>query len=167
MKYSLFLILIILFFACNRPKPQLPANKINTVDSSEIALMNANEKLISFEDSVLTLYVNKIDSTFIKNDLGFWYKINTKTSRKALKLNDNCTITYSVYTLDNQKLFHKTEKIVIGKKQLIFGLEELIKLMHLGESASLILPWYLAYGLKGDGKSIQPYTSLKLYVDIK
>ena len=167
MKYSLFLILTILFFACNRPKPQLPANKINTVDSSEIALMNANKKLISSEDSILTLYVNKIDSSFTKNDLGFWYKINSKTRGKSLKLNDNCTISYSVYNLDNQKLFHKTEKIVIGKKQLIFGLEELIKLMHLGESASLVLPWYLAYGLKGDGKSIQPYTSLKLYVDIK
>jgi len=167
MKYSVFLIVNILFFACIRQAPQLPANKINTVDSSEIALMNANEKLISSEDSILTLYVNKIDSAFTKNDLGFWYKINTKTSRKALKLNDNCAITFSVYNLDNQKLFHKTEKIVIGKKQLIFGLEELIKLMHLGESASLVLPWYLAYGLKGDGKLIQPYTSLKLYVDIK
>ena len=59
------------------------------------------------------------------------------------------------------KLLKTEEKqVVIGKKQLIVGLEEGLKLMNRGDSATFIIPWYLAYGMKGDGSLIPAYTSI-------
>ena len=51
----------------------------------------------------------------------------------------------------------KTNKL--NKKELPTGLEEGLKLMRKGESARIIIPWYLAYGMQGN-EEIPPYTSI-------
>ena len=68
----------------------------------------------------------------------------------------------------NGKLVESGEKrIVIGKKQLVVGLEEGLKLMHRGDSATFIIPWYLGYGMKGYGQMVPSYTSLVYEVKLR
>jgi len=70
--------------------------------------------------------------------------------------------------LINGKVIQEDEKqVIIGKKQVVTGLEEGLKLMHKGESATFIIPSYLGFGMKGNMPLVPPYTSLvyqiKLY----
>jgi peptidylprolyl isomerase len=50
-------------------------------------------------------------------------------------------------------------KFVLGMKQVIQGWEQGLRLMKTGETLRLIIPWYLAYGTKGNGP-IPPFTSI-------
>lgn len=162
-KYCL-LLLSVVFFACTRPAPQIPANKPDADDSLGMAVVQANEKLIIAEDSLVNVYANKSDSGFSRHKSGFWYKINHSTHQQFLKANGKYRIQYSVYSLDNKYLLNETKWVETGKRQIIRGLDEALLLMRRGEKATLIIPWYLAYGLKGDLKTVSPYTSVKVYL---
>ncbi len=162
---GLFILLFILLTSCVKQAPQLPANKGTQFDSTAMALVQVNERLIEAEDSLLNEYVSKLDSNFVKHKTGFWYKLNHQTTGTKPTADENCIVNYSVYTLGGDFLLNKDEKIIIGKKQIITGVEEALLMMHHGEKATLIVPWYLAYGVKGNLKEVGPYTSIVLFLN--
>lgn len=164
--FSFLFVWLLLLVSCQKQLPQLPANKNYAIDTVGEGLLKINEALILSEDSILTDFISKSDSNFTKHKQGFWYKMNLHTKSETLKTDSKCTIRYSVYLLDGK--FCKTEKstIVIGKNQVVTGVEELLKQMHKGEKATLVLPWYLAWGMKGDGERIPPYTSVLIYLQL-
>lgn len=162
----IFPFLLIALVSCRKTAPQLPANKQDASDSVEVSMLKINQKLILHEDSMLADYISRSDSDFIKNNLGFWYKINTKTDGASMKEKSKCFVFYRVYSLENNLLLEKNDTIQIGKKQIINGIEEGVKLMKKGESATLILPWYEAYGMKGYEDKVKAYTSVKVYLRV-
>lgn len=143
----------------------MPSNKGNKETESATNLLLINQKLAAKEDSILQLYAQK-DTAYKKNDLGFWYKINQKANGAKIKDKDKCRFTYQMLLL-NGKVIEKADKqIVIGQKQIVVGLEEGIKQMHKGESATLIIPWYLGYGMNGNKPLVPPYTSVIYQIKI-
>lgn len=158
-----FLIILIagcLFLSCTKTAPQLPANKGNVVDKNISNLMEVNQKLAAKEDSILMIFATKADVKFKKSEIGFWYKVDAPTNGEPIKDKDFCNLSCTSLTLDMKVIQTETMQIVIGKKQLVVGLEEGLKLLHKGESATFIIPWYLAYGRNGKGSHIKPYTSI-------
>lgn len=144
----------------------MPANKTTATDSVGLAIQSANQLLIEGEDSVLTEYVQKNKLSFTKTSSGLWIKISKHTQGVELKDLDSCKIAYKILSLENKTLLTKTETIIIGKKQVINGLEEALLSMKKGEEALLLVPWYLGYGMKGDGNNISAYTSILINVQI-
>lgn len=171
MKLSRLIILIpafsVVLFSCKKQSPQLPANKI--VESNEDAqtLLEINKKLSLREDSLLKIVVSKKDKSFVKSELGFWYKITNKTDGNPPKNNEQCEISYVLKLLTGKVVLKESKKIIIGKKNIISGLEEGVKLLRRGEKATLIIPWYLGYGMNGLDEQIPPYTSLICEVELK
>jgi len=78
----------------------------------------------------------------------------------AIKDSTSCKISCQVSTLNGKVLQNEIKKLVIGKKLVATGLEEGLKLCRKGDNAIFIIPWYLAYGMKGNEPLIPPYTSL-------
>lgn len=154
------LILLALLISCAKHKPQLPSNKGNVVDKSGAFLLEMNQRLTLKEDSILLKFVQKSDKGFKKNELGFWYAILQDTKKTKLQDKDFCTFDCKISLLNGKVLLTEVKQANIGKKELVQGLEEGLKLMRKGESATFVIPWYLAYGMKGNGKLIPPYTSL-------
>lgn len=158
-----FLIILIagcLFLSCTKTAPQLPANKGNVVDKNIANLVEVNEKLAAKEDSILMILATKTDAKFKKSEIGFWYKVDVPTNGELIKDKDICNLSCTSLSLDMKVIQTEKMQIVIGKKQLVVGLEEGLKLLHKGESATFIIPWYLAYGRNGKGSHIKPYTSI-------
>ncbi len=159
--FHLFLLLIILqLVACSKPLPQLPANKGVEIDSAAVSLLTINKTLSFREDSLLQHYVNTKTIGFKKNKLGFWFKIERHTTNPTLLSKKQIQIEYQVYFMSGKPVFSKIETIALGKKEEIRGLEEGLGLMRTGEQATFIIPWYLAYGMKGFEHKIPPYTSV-------
>ncbi len=152
--------IVVFIVSCRRPAPQLPANKSETIDSASIGLLKLNEKMILSEDSLIQNYVEKSNTNYVKHNLGFWYNIEKSQLGNVIQENQQCEVAYSVYSLENNLLFEQKETIIIGKKQLPTGMEEALKMMRKGATADLVIPWYLAYGMKGNGKEVKSYTSL-------
>ncbi len=163
MKISILILqifIVISVVSCQRPAPQLPANKSEAIDSASINLLKLNKKMILTEDSLIRDYVENSNANYVKHDLGFWYKIEKSELENSIQTNQQCEVMYRVYSLENNFLFEQKETIIIGKKQLPTGMEEALKMMRKGAKADLVIPWYLAYGMKGNGEKIKPYTSL-------
>jgi hypothetical protein len=160
-KFS-FIVLIglsLLFTSCKKQLPQLPSNKGIEKNDNTATLLSINHNLALKEDSVLKIFADSIGS-FKKNDLGFWYKIYKVGKGLIIKDSVQCVVNLELMNL-NFKIIQTTNKqIIIGKKQIVTGLEEGLKMMHKGDSATFVIPWYLAYGMKGDEPLIPPYTSL-------
>jgi len=149
-----------LLLSCHKQQPQLPSNKGVEIDKNAVSLLAINQNLAKKEDGILKTIALQKDKAFKKSEIGFWYKI--ERLGKGSKINDStvCTFTYSLMSLKGKLLQRNEKQIVIGKNQIIAGLEEGLKLMNKGDSATMIIPWYLAYGMKGEEPLIPPYTSL-------
>lgn len=156
-----------LLLSCNKQLPQLPANKGNITDKNIAGLLEINQVLALKEDSTLQKFAKRTDTALKKHETGFWYKIDLSTNNPIIKDKDTCTFSYKMLSLNGKVLQEDDMQIVIGKKQLVVGLEEGLKILHKGESATFIIPWYLGYGRKGKDSMVPPYTSLmykiKLY----
>jgi FKBP-type peptidyl-prolyl cis-trans isomerase len=170
MKIHIYFILgVLLTFSgltsCKRQAPQLPSNKNIPVDTAAASLLAINQDLTHKEDSLLEIYVKSKNETFKRSELGFWYKI--AESGKGVKIEDkaSCSFNYKLSILDGKEIENSKKTAIIGKKQLVIGLEEGLKLLHTGDSATFIIPWYLGYGMKGN-ENIPPYTSLRYEVRI-
>ena len=163
-KYSLKLFLfcsfcLILITSCKRQSPQLPSNKGVEIDKNEESLLKINHRLAIKEDALLKKYTEN-NGTFKKNDLGFWSKIIPSGTGSEIKDSSVCKISSKLRLLNGKTLKVEQKQFVIGKKQLVVGLEEGIKLMHKGDSAIFVIPWYLGFGMKGNEPLIPPYTSI-------
>jgi len=164
MKASYFLKLSVLLLcmttsSCTKQAPQLPSNKGNEPDNSEVSLVKINKKLATKEDHIIKEFAESKGS-FKKNELGFWYKIYNSGHGVAVKDSSVCKVYGKLMLLNGKTLEEASNEFVIGKKQTIVGLEEGLKLMHRGDSATFIIPWYLAYGMKGYEPLVPPYTSI-------
>ena len=147
------------FFSCIKQAPQLPSNKGIEIDHTEASLLKINHKLAIREDSILKDYAITIGS-FKKNDIGFWYNIYHLGNGKMIRDSSICKFSSKLLLLNGKMLESNLNQFVIGKKQMIVGLEEGLKLMHKGDSATFIIPWYLAYGMLGNEPLVPPYTSI-------
>jgi FKBP-type peptidyl-prolyl cis-trans isomerase len=150
-----------LLVSCNRPLPQLPSNKGNVVDKNAVSLLAINQNLAGKEDNLIRKFALQQDKAFKRNGIGFWYKIEQVGNGSKIKDSVNCKISYTLLSLKGEVLQNEIVKqIIIGKKQDTVGLEEGLKLLSKGDSATLIVPWYLAYGMKGNEPIVAPYTSV-------
>jgi len=157
---AILLLFCILILSCNRQRPQLPSNKGNETDSNTVSLLTINQNLTKKEDVILKKFALQKDKTFKRSEIGFWYKIDQSGRGVAIKDSTSCKISCQVSTLNGKVLQNEIKKLVIGKKLVATGLEEGLKLCRKGDNAIFIIPWYLAYGMKGNEPLIPPYTSL-------
>ena len=168
-KWGLFSITILFFgiISCVKQSPQIPSNKITEIDNDRSSLLKINGNLIRKEDSLLAIIAKKKGS-FKKNNIGFWYQIFNTGKGESIADSSLCKFDYQLFKINDKFIQSGQKTIIIGKKQSIIGLEEGLKMMHKGDSATFIIPWYLAYGMTGDDNLILPYTSLiyKLKVTI-
>jgi FKBP-type peptidyl-prolyl cis-trans isomerase len=163
MKMNWLVIVLVLCFgwnSCNKPTTQIPSNKIAIDNSESQSLLVINQNLTEKEDSLLKAYAKNSIPGLLKHENGFWYKIIQ--SGKGLKIKDKsvCNFTYQLSFINGKEIESGNKKTTIGKKEVIAGLNEGLKLLNYGDSAIFVIPWYLGYGLKGDGNNIPPYTSL-------
>jgi FKBP-type peptidyl-prolyl cis-trans isomerase len=156
-----------LLSSCKRHvAPQLPSNKGIEVDSVEINLIKINENLAQREDSVLQVFLHETDTSFVKHKLGFWYKIEKRTKNSQLSNNDFADFYCQLFLLDGKQVKEERINVQLGKKMLTKGLESGLLLLRKGETATFVVPWYLAFGMKGNGAEVPPYTSVIYRVKI-
>lgn len=156
-------LLCIALLSCNKQAPQLPSNKVVVDNSDAKTLLLINQNLATREDSILELLVTKKYKSFLKNETGFWYKVVETGNGKSIKNNSKYNIRYSLQLINGKEVETGKKEFVVGKKEIIIGLEEGIKLLHEGDSATIIIPWYLGYGMKGSKDPYIPSYSSIIY----
>ncbi len=155
MKNKLTLIVIIAFaLSCANPAPRKPIIRNSSTFLNES--IERNKKVNKFEEAAF-LKLIKNDSThhYISSANGFWYYYVTKDTI-ATKLpirGDEVFYSYIIKDINSQVLYKEEElgerSYLVGKQELITGLQDGLQLMKEGEVVTFLFPSYKAYGYSG------------------
>lgn len=152
--------------ACGKQKPQLPSNKQPEVDSVALAMIEMNQRLVQKANDELASYVVTSGQPYVQDDQGFWYMITRRTEGLMLQKEQTVTITQQVYLLDGTLCEDMVMTLQIGKKQVPTAVESALLLLREGESASILAPWYLAYGQYGNEAKIGAYANVRFEISV-
>lgn len=150
-----FLYALIFFTASCKEKTRSPVINLNEINEE---LIDANKNLIKNESSIIDSFVTAHKYRMEVTGSGLRIDLVKKTNKENAVPGDVVLLRYKGYLLDGSLCDENPKDISlsvkVGEGSLIKGLEEAILLMREGEVARLILPSYLGYGLRGDGKLI-------------
>lgn len=129
-------------------------------------LVNANKIFVENESSQIDLYQERHQLDMELTGTGLRYHIFGAGTNALNPLpGDTVSVNYKVFLLDGT-LCYDTQLIpvdfTVGKAEMPRGMDEAIQMMHVGDSAIIILPAHLAYGFTGDGDKI-PGNSATIY----
>lgn len=120
-------------------------------------------KLADYEDKVIQQYLLTNNLTgFSKNPSGIYYKIAEMGTGSPITVDSTITVQYTG-KLFNGKVFDQTANGATATfflSSLINGWKEIIPLIKEGGSVRMIIPSTSAYGIRGNGGGIPPFSSL-------
>jgi FKBP-type peptidyl-prolyl cis-trans isomerase len=161
--------------------------KIEKIQSLNEAIADRNAEGQKLKDKELTeaatyLAANKINA--IPTGSGLRYVITKPSVKRKPVAGDTVLVNYTGRIL-NGKVFdssiqadaksagldqpgreYKPISVVLGRQQVIPGWDEALLLMNEGSKAKLIIPSTLAYGERGAGQDIPPYSTLIFDVEL-
>jgi len=154
LKYLLIIFLLVAFVSCrnNSVKPVLNSKP----DMNEMA--DLNRYFVQKDRERIQNYIERKNLKMNESPTGLWYQIIKEGDGAAFTDNSKVIISYECSLLDGTSCYSsKTlgpKELTLGKSEMEPGLNEGLRLLRPGAEAIFILPPFLAYGLRGDGKMI-------------
>ncbi len=162
------LIINVLLASCRHAPPQLPSNK-RTADAEErLDFTQVNHRIALSEDSLIARHVAANRPEMERADEGYWFKKELHTGRPRAAPGDTCRLICTLSALSGEILQRfPPQTIVVGRKNVIDGLDIAVEKMCEGEEFSFIFPSHLAYGLRGYGQLVAPFTPVMFHVKME
>ncbi len=161
-KLSIFFILSLFLIACG-------SNNNDGISKKEPGIQDLeelNRYMVEKDRDRIISYIERKGLSMEEDKLGLWYGNIIEGRGSIIKGNDRVIFEYECSLLDGTVCYSSEEfgykEVIVGKGDIETGLDAGLRLMKEGGEANLILPPYLAFGLKGDGKSI-PSRSVLVY----
>ncbi len=152
---------IVSFFSCR----QAPEQK-NVQPPGRKELADLNRYLVRKDRERIEGYIERRDLEMTESQTGLWYQIISQGRGDFLSDNQKIVMEYTCSLLDGTKCYSSEEsgpeEMIIGRSDMVPGLDQGLKMLKPGGEAVFIIPPYLAYGLKGDGNKI-PARSVIVY----
>jgi peptidylprolyl isomerase len=114
----------------------------------DIELVSVIPDMRSFEDTLLVAYLNANEISTDSTSTGVYMKTTTEGTGNFPATGNTVSVSYTGKFL-NGRIFDsssKTFSFTIGTDATIKGFEEGVKLMKKGGSATIVIPFYNAYG---------------------
>ena len=166
MRFFIFSFFLIILFSCdnNEKDEYVDLEKWNKKKS-----LSFNKARLKEEDLQIKIFLQghpdlKMDST----GTGLRYMIYEDGLGVSPLPGDSVDVQMTVSLLDGTLCYQtdsaELDQFLIDRSHLETGIQEVIKLMKVGDRTKLILPSHLAHGLLGDFKKIPPMAVL--FVDV-
>ncbi len=146
-------------------------NKVLSPEEDKNQSDNKNKTLKEEEDSKLQAYLSENKITTKPTESGLYF-IETEQGRgvRATK-GKTVVVHYTGYFLDGTKFDSSKDRnqpfeFELGAGRVIKGWDEGIAMMDVGDKVTLIIPSKLAYGERGAGKSIPPFSTIIFDVEL-
>lgn len=121
------------------------------------------------EDGEKFLAENKTKEGVVTTESGLQYKIITKGNGKIPTAENQVKVNYTGKLIDGtvfDSTENRSEPAIFSVGQVISGWTEALTLMPVGSKWELYIPQELAYGERGAGSSIPPYSTLIFEVEL-
>ena len=162
----LYVLLSLVFVSCNQS--QVEDKKVDFGKEESIAL---NQELVEEEEINIDIYLSHNAS---------WKMTKTGTGLRYFIYKNGTGMTpvpgMKVGVIMNVKLLNDTvcyetpkdmiDEFIVDKSNVESGVQEAIKLMHVGDRAKLIIPAHLAHGITGNSDKIPPISTLIVDIEL-
>jgi len=142
---------------------------------SGIDYANTNKQLyqkrIEEENSLINRFLINMNYPLKKTDSGLHILTIDKGAGKKPAVGSTVKIDYTAAFIDGSVFDSTLERsepfsFVIGKKEVIRGLEEAVMNMQVGDHCLVIIPFRLAYGDQKYGNIIPPFSTLVFEIEL-
>jgi FKBP-type peptidyl-prolyl cis-trans isomerase FklB len=144
-------------------------NKTMEAAERREAEVKARENDEQKEKGIAFLAANKLNDSVTVLPSGLQYKIIEKGDGAIPTINDRVTVHYKGMLIDGTEFdssYGRGEPLTLGVKDVIPGWTEALQLMPVGSKWLLYIPQELAYGERGAGNAIPPYSTLIFEVNL-
>jgi len=160
-KFIYIVPIVALFISCEEPPPELPKEVNWTKDDSYTLGKNVAEN----EEIKIRLFLEMHkDWKLEQTGTGLRYYVYEKGDGPIPKRGQIAQIEYVVSLLDGEECYRtesdEYEELLVDQSDVETGVQEAIKLLHVGDRAKLIIPSHIGHGLLGDQNKIPPLTTL-------
>jgi len=123
------------------------------------------------EDSLINDYIVKNNIKVKPTATGLYFVKKASGTGKMIKNGSKIKVHYTGKLLDGSVFDSSVDhgepiELMVGSGQVIPGWEEALLLMRGGDKATVLIPSSLAYGARGAGYVIPPYTSIIFDMEI-
>lgn len=164
-----------LLLSCgNPPEPRHPVKHSSGSFISE-RIIEKNIQQNKEEESFIKEIIQEDSTrTYHASKSGFWYYYNTKDSSATEKpeVGDRVTFQYNLANIIGKEILSKEtigEQVYLidqSNQDLIIGIRDGLKLMHVGETVTFLFPSYKAYGYYGLEDYVGPNTPLQCTITL-
>ncbi len=155
-------------FACESKNRVENKVKIKNSDLKK-PLLKANRGLVNKENAEIDSYVLRRNWKMKQTGSGLRYRIYHQGNGANAEAGKFAFIKYKITLLNGTECYRnldKPERFLIDRDNVESGLHEGIKLLHVGDKATFILPPHLAHGLIGDREKIPPLSTIIYDVEL-
>ena len=121
-------------------------------------MADLNRYLVQKDRERIQNYIERKNLSMKESPTGLWYQISKEGTGDFFTDNSKVILDYELSLLDGTKCYSSKElgqkEIILGRDEMVAGLNEGLRLLKPGAEAIFIIPPFLAYGMVGDGKKI-------------
>ena len=168
-RISIFLFIIVVFSCTKRYQSRVT----HEYDISKDILIEANRIIIQGEENKIDSILANSTTYFTKDSSGIrlFIEPNNQAAYNKPKDGDNVLVAYNCVLFENHTIIDDNSLIdtisfQIGYSKQMRGLNYAIKRMKTGDKAKIVIPSYLGFGMSGYGKTVPPYSTLLLNVQL-
>ncbi len=158
-------LMLALFSGCGTDERK-PVKSDSEMKELKEPLVQVNRYLVGQDYERIKKYAARRNWEFKNTDSGLWYQVLETATGDSIYEGDLLELSYTCSLLDGTLCYSSdstgNKTFILGRGEVEPGLEEAMYLMQVGDSARIILPPHLAFGLLGDEKHI-PARSILLY----
>lgn len=164
-KVLIFLLLIIFGFnleGCKTKYRQQNIPEEITKPNTE-QIFQSNQVMVKQNATLIRDQASKKGWKLTETGTGVFYQIIkplANNQNKRIETGDGVVLTYRVGLIDGQECYSSNKqglkRFVVEKSEAERGLHVAVKLMYPGDSALVVIPPHMAFGLTGDGDQIPP-----------
>ncbi len=169
LRTTIIVLLLGVLVACNNNKTRhVTQQDIQRFEEKNIQI---NKEIVKLKQDTIKQFIQEHKLDMKPTGSGVWYHITPSNDTTPIKTGDIIQIAYSISLLNGTQCYSSDslglKEFKVGQGGVESGLEEVVLLMHKGDSANLLIPPHRAYGLVGDQNKI-PFLAILYYrVSIK
>ncbi len=123
-------------------------------------IVDMNKYLVQKDRERIESYTDRRGLNMTESSSGLWSKIESEGEGRYFTDNDRIVMEYDCYLIDGTGCYSSEDlgprEVILGRSEMEPGLNQALRMLKPGGKGIFILPPFLAFGLKGDGKKIPP-----------
>lgn len=155
MKYLIpIFIFVMLLSSCRSGNNE--STQARTPGLNEMA--DLNRYMVQKDRERIQSYIERKQLKMTESPTGLWYCIENEGEGELLKDFDRVVMEYQCSLLDGTECYSSLKDgpkdVILGRSEIEPGLYQGLRLLKPGGEGIFIIPPFLGFGLKGDGKNI-------------